>query len=1636
MEIRDISKYLKSRYDVSINFSKLGTSEEPLLTKLFGEEPNIDAIIGSNSSFAQNAQEQLFYEFAQNAFDAEAEYLYFFANEKYLIVLNNGKPFYTDTEGEIKREGQLFNFLGKGKSQKYDDPEKMGKYGQGSKLLYNLLCDNHPAKPIESLLIEAIKEKKLGPYLLSWANRTQLDNITSGLHNKWEYIDPNNEREAALICKIVMGYYPIMPGENDYFLSNDEMEEVFDAFNELVNPKRLINRINHGTALIIPLGQSQYERITNEDNIQRVISGLNGFASLHGSSKQIEIFGRVVEPANVITINVETSIDNFASHYKFAFNAEFTTKQYVSLYKWLPITTYKSCLGFLIDCRTFDIDDSRQRLQDKNNTQKQLQSAFTALTEKLSSVSKGFDIVYEAICASSIPDDSEYDFIREPFKSTILPFLEKNVRTQQGRYQPLENVYAKSNLGELSFINLAELGIKSRFWVFSEQTVEDYGRLGIEIQSPSPEEIVKQADENKIKEYVGGLSKEDYPKWHRYFINQCNNQDQELRELPLFKTNKAQIVSYCDIISDESAILFFDNNIISESHFLATDNEIEYVIEPLPQIDEGLGKILLNKINKNISTLRENDTKTDCVASILVALVNQNLIQKSQARKVALLKNERGNYCSFANLFNRDAGEQILSKFRAFSYIPNIIPVNWFINHDEIWNWIVANFDSIKELDDWCSSAECYINELIDFFPKNQNSYTPTDTVQLFLNEDGTPCDEDQHLIANITNEEDFNIIQEKFENESRKFVPFRFQKLLNHPAFGAKNYTCKINELIEDDQEFNEEQVKAFLRIDQNGILSSFWIEQDDCKYIFHKVQNPNNYIFGDPYAFEEEMRDQLLKDLYHEIPQKLHDSIVHRENYHISQKINNILERSQNIRYFFPIVETLDNEIKSKFLRKLKLNITDSIKSSSIEWRIIDFVIKNYRSFGDQFKRNLTINGQPLPESTRQLSLEIKGHDYNINELVPDVGQTSQVVESLNNLLPDAQRFISAFIESEKPWEHVEVLKLIGTKNLTIHQLEFCLDYFLNVDTTDQDNRDQLCLDNDSSLSDALEMIAKRKFKGFNKYWVYPDFKDKQVFADREVLLPEEILPEGLNNWLKENRENIELIDGLITDSNQLIAFRKALFNENIFIFPDKLESSPILDRSIDWILEYFKNDSILENSNQFSSIESFIDKLPQGTKTLLGLRYTGKTQLVENKSIPEFNICLLQNGIAFFNKQQVDLMASYLDKSQSFQNFISDNILFYPVSQDFYRRMKLDYPTWKINSQAQLSGEECEWSDKIYKDWKEKYKITILFTDKKVETLFSITSDGETLCNVQKSSGSVGSKEKEYIVIGLSNGSTDSILKSLKDFATNHGWFKNPFIEFQSMRIEFFEKLQRQAEINGTDLTQLVNQATHGSNQPANSDSHAVTVEVKDEQTAKCINEILSAYPPDLLTQLAENVDLISDALTNPNEPEAKVSQIIGYIGELIYKQYLDKLGIEYKFSADNNEGRYDFILYPDKPEEERLYVDVKTNLYSFKEGNYPFYIHRAQNNFLNEKPSRQLCIVRISLTDIGLKDRYKDLQTQFKTDTNPRTNEKLRTDCEKIATSYWEKAKQITFEQASPQYWLSIADVKPKSSTPAI
>ena len=173
-----------------------------------------------------------------------------------------------------------------------------------------------------------------------------------------------------------------------------------------------------------------------------------------------------------------------------------------------------------------------------------------------------------------------------------------------------------------------------------------------------------------------------------------------------------------------------------------------------------------------------------------------------------------------------------------------------------------------------------------------------------------------------------------------------------------------------------------------------------------------------------------------------------------------------------------------------------------------------------------------------------------------------------------------------------------------------------------------------------------------------------------------------------------------------------------------------------------------------------------------------------------------------------------------------------------------------------------------------------------------------------------------------------------------------------------------------------------------------------------------------------ELADKKDKILEILHEMEDAEdetqeSQVRQTIGYIGELIYEQYLLAQGKEYKYAAIEGVGDYDFHNITD-----RTYVDVKTTLYSLKEGTAPFYLHRSQNMFMQKHPNEKYHIVRISLNDLDLQKSYERIRDIYGKEANPMVDDRLKEDCLKIAKKYWRGAKIEQFDALSPEYSIKI------------
>ena len=1642
MKIRDLRQYVSSICDTD-SFEKLGTSDDALLSRMYGLDQGLDATIGGVAAFASHSEEQLFYEFVQNAYDASATALMFFINEDYLVVLNNGEPFYTDRDRK-KRNGQLYSFLAKGKSAKYNDPELLGKHGQGSKLLYTLLIDKS-IKSNSEQLIKALIEERKAPYLISWYDIVQLQNLLL-LKNDWSFTDPEDETEGMLVTKILYSYYPISPGVDESLFSYDELKSAIKAFEELVDPKRNMNRLQQGSALIIPLGQGQFESITSEKNVQRVLTRLGGFSSItsdkdynHGKHiDHIYVFGNEVEQHPVRSINIEFSEEEEVFQYQFAFNPVFANEGYVNFFKGLPILEAKYGLGFIIDSQKFDDDNSRQRITDNNKTGEQLRIAFRILVEKLRNLKSEnaelFDYIYESIISSDIPDGEDYDFIRSAFQEEFSEFLKSNVRTIHGEYVHIDTAQYTSE--KLEWIPIEEIGT-NRHWV-STDIRKKYDRCGVKgITRVGLSDLLLSADGQKLSKWILSLDKALYEKFHNIvvpFISKGNFAD-----IKLFRSNKGNIYSPAEILDKDNAILIYQDDTLGGLYNGC--DVLEYICQPIAlESEKPLLDLLAGKIKANEELFATNPASQECTCFILKAAHEAGAINRAYISGIAILQNHTGKRVAFGNLLlSRPNGTSIYDHFLVRGYKPTTIVNDWCVSTPEAyWQWTKDNIDVLCKVEDWAANPEKCLKDISSVYHAQQrgDGRTPADTIELYLDDNGIPTNEKKYRLFNahsLTNEE-YQHLREVFS--SAGIILQRFAKPLNTIPF--KLSSLSVFDLHEKDVPVDNMVLSAFFKMNDNllgtGDNNGYHISPSDEQWLIEPLQpQERNYIgyTEEPTAIDT----KLSKRGFFRIDSALLKYITGKESLYkfstndklAKHAINAFISESR--LFLLPIIDKCNEDVKKYYFDRLGLiNIDSSISEDSEEWAVIKYGMRN-QQYRQTIFNALRHNNQHLPQYINSSHVECNGQVYSIYDLDEDVKIENESIETFLSLVPAPSEFKEVYYEDrENEISADDLYQQLHDQPLSITQMLFCLDYSLS---NEDIKFDGLKLQIGISLSDMLDAIKEREMIGFNRYYRLPGFDiEKQFFADNTLLIESEQLPTELYSWYSKNSEGVSLFDGAHTSTDVHIAIRQAFLKGDAYRSVLNDVKVECLINTLEWISKQQKD--VIESSNEYNIVNTIILALPkgfEGAKYLL--RYVKAIQN-ENNALSVYRLERVDADYHILYEEDRFVFSRRLFVSNALSRLVSEKHLYHCQGIDIVHKYKLDNDRrWRVSRVAKEDDAFNEWGDSLYKEWYSLYRIKILLSAQEIAITFSIVCGSEEVFAENIKNAEFGYSRNSFVVLKYPNSDRKSVVKTIESHLAITqdqallGWFQKPFIALQGMFLDRLDELERIAEDKGLEVKDFITEYTAT---PASKEDKALT-SLTNEQKKKLSSNIDSVltlcdqFTDDDLTYLKDNLDKIREMMSDEKDEQSQVRQIIGYIGELIYEHYLkEKLRVNYEFSADNGVGEYDF-KYTDT-DGHAVYVDVKTNLYSLKDGNSPFYLHRTQNGFMHANPQADYRIVRISLKDLHLDKGYADARDVHGKDQDPRVNQRLNDECRRIAKNYWRMAKIEEFTSDSPEYAIRI------------
>ena len=683
-------------------------------------------------------------------------------------------------------------------------------------------------------------------------------------------------------------------------------------------------------------------------------------------------------------------------------------------------------------------------------------------------------------------------------------------------------------------------------------------------------------------------------------------------------------------------------------------------------------------------------------------------------------------------------------------------------------------------------------------------------------------------------------------------------------------------------------------------------------------------------------------------------------------------------------------------------------------------------------------------MPTNIKQRYFKVDSNEYDVYLLDEDIKNDNQSIEAFFGCLPskDCENwFRRTFYANKEEAVNTDALynKLLFM-TLDVNQVKFMLDICRLKNILELPVK----LNFSASITSVLDMALESKFESIDNLVNIPGFnKTVQVYANKQLLNVEECLPEEIYKWIEKHDNGLTVFSHIMTVAHPLISLRDALVN-NIFVLP-KFESyesgseREMLNKTIQWIAN--KNLKICYLSERYSVCRAISERLPKDFQPYYALKLNGE---IDNSSdgqkMPLFTFAPCAKSSAFLSS--FDITPSIIDKlrdSNSLRNFIkSHNVFLFNSENELWTRGLMPSPIWKISSIVDEKDYD-EWDDSVYKRWKntaESKGIIIKLSKKPVEVNLAILSGEEKLYQEKSKNSDFGYIWDKLVVIKYQQEQDKSVVKKLSSTAAEIDFFRQPFIHLQSMYIDELENVSAQkiaeaeaaiaAAENGIQIAD--DELVIKKNPEVSEDKIQDVIDNITEEAAdkiESLNEIANNFDEDEMKDLIDNMDKVKQILDDviEEEKESQVRQTIGFIGELIYSHYLENKKLvkdkDFIHAALEGVGEYDFEIKPEK-----MFVDVKTTLYSLKDGTAPFYLHRSQNVFMQKHPDSKYHIVRISLNDLNLKKSYEELRDTYGKDANPLENPHLKKRCEEVAKRYWRGARIEEFDALSPEYAIRI------------
>lgn len=1248
MRIRNINDYLtKQLKRTHPETPELTTANDDLLTKIGGERESLDIFrvntLEQLTSFATDSYDQILFELLQNAKDEQSSGLWvFFKKGLGIVFINDGNPFHTTPE---IRKGSLYSFLGKGVGRKGLDDNSSGKYGKGSKLIYNLLVPRNDAagsakNDSERLADIMIKDYK-APILFSWENGHDLSTLANDVSFQDTITAGDCESKYAILVKLFLSYYPATPGQKVLLDGKDEIvpfnESDFQGFQSCVREALKLFQEDQifyrpGSLLYLPAPDAVIDELVEAFEKEQIAEELEQTCSMLASNENNRISKVVVNnktyrafETTSFHFSLESGESEDSSEFSIVIDTEFKSeisKKINFFTDYFPISKEKHKLGYAVACKDFPITDDRQSLRKSvNNLLASFENEFELSWEsKVLDKKSDYRNLLIGIVNSEL--DTENTFREEiaSLHNQLLELASNNLPTNLDGYKPSQEVYLfPETIHHLPLRSFFDgYSLSHDLYEYKEQFEDTFN-----LEALSLSEIIRKSDKAAFKSF---MEKSD-SSIHRDIWRQLEveNDFQGLEEIPLVRCTDNRFRSINELKSDSNGLFSFPHE---EFKFLK-----EFAIAAGKWCNEGVA--LFDPLHKEqfpfFNKWMSKHLTIDALKDKLLVL-KPAICEKSTRLKIDIISALSAlDHDSDSFIDDFDVFKLINGHYKPLSKIPkkhprlitdllkNYTPVEEHLFNDAVKKHLMDVFKLHElvvndgELESKVQSSNYEVYEyLSDVLTLYEESDTDEDILsgsesilrvargwtsfeRVFFSRTCSKLNEQayEHLKVLVSDDEweTLEFDQEFFDLLSKK--PFA-------SLFGEK----KLRDALPGKRLAQEQSIDALIEyheISKDSFFSVFNISLTDNSY--ELIKEGNKQISNEPASLSDFLKEHnwvLLPERWRSWNFSSDSGLINASS---EQFLSNLIVVHGSLLEFVHAVKPTSEALKIRYLNgidRIDIDLDDSYGEKTNEVSIINMILELHK--GERLRELIVIDSVKWKDIGVENEIFCNGHKYELVQLLTMYAQESSSLQDLLSTLSAVRLRTELRDALEIESKSIEDIKneVFALPEINSYAFCFLIDASIQleekIDSSIFNHRlsEKIQFDVIELLNEAFKMNIKGSLEYWSKCFIESDL-EKIYPKNNSLWLPEEIIDSDIINWVGDDESKRKFVKKQLTNQSKVKSIeeeRSRLKDDGNFKV-EKVYDLQMLASTLNWInsegitVNRIKANQILRNKDQIQEL-----------------------------------------------------------------------------------------------------------------------------------------------------------------------------------------------------------------------------------------------------------------------------------------------------------------------------------------------------------------------------------------------------------------------------------------------------------------